>query len=37
VHVTSLINADLRESDKVFYEVERGKKGLNAVRVKLAR
>ena len=27
----------VRENDKVSYEVERGKKGLNAVRVKLAR
>ena len=37
VHVTGLIDEDLRENDKVSYEVERGKKGLNAVRVKLAR
>ena len=37
VHVTGLIDEDLRENDKVSYEVERGKKGLNAVRVKLIR
>jgi CspA family cold shock protein len=37
VHVTGLIDEDLRENDKVSYEVERGKKGLNAVRVKLVR
>ena len=37
VHVTGLLDEDLRENDKVSYEVERGKKGLNAVRVKLAR
>ena len=36
VHVTGLQD-DIRENDKVSYEVERGKKGLNAVRVKLTR
>jgi cold shock protein len=35
VHVTGLLDEDLRENDKVSYEVERGKKGLNAVKVKL--
>lgn len=34
VHVSGLID-DIREKDEVEYEVERGKKGLNAVRVKL--
>ncbi len=32
VHVTGL-NGRVRENDKVTYEVERGKKGLNAVNV----
>jgi len=35
VHVTGL-QADIRENDKVVYEVEQGKKGLNAVNVRLA-
>ncbi|MBL7835160.1 MAG: cold shock domain-containing protein [Cyclobacteriaceae bacterium] len=34
VHVSGLID-DIRENDQVEYEVERGKKGMNAVRVKL--
>jgi cold shock protein len=34
VHVSGLID-EIREKDQVEYEVERGKKGLNAVRVKL--
>ncbi|NJM26808.1 MAG: cold shock domain-containing protein [Bacteroidia bacterium] len=33
VHSTGLLD-DVRENDKVEYEVEQGKKGLNAVRVK---
>ncbi len=33
VHVSGLMS-DIRENDKVTYEVENGKKGLNAVRVK---
>ncbi len=33
VHVSSLLD-DIRENDKVTYEVERGPKGMNAVRVK---
>jgi CspA family cold shock protein len=33
VHVSGLL-APIRENDKVTYEVENGKKGLNAVRVK---
>jgi CspA family cold shock protein len=32
VHVSGL-NADIREGDKVSYEVEEGRKGLNAVNV----
>ncbi len=32
VHVSGL-NADITEGDKVSYEVEEGKKGLNAVNV----
>ncbi|MFT6336381.1 MAG: CspA family cold shock protein [Saprospiraceae bacterium] len=32
VHVSGL-NEDIREDDKVTYEVEEGKKGLNAVNV----
>jgi len=32
VHVSGLVD-EIRENDKVEYEVERGKKGLNAVNV----
>lgn len=35
VHVSGL-KADIKENDKVVFEVEQGKKGLNAVNVKLA-
>ncbi|MNC96042.1 Cold shock-like protein [compost metagenome] len=34
VHVSGLID-DVRQNDVVEYELERGKKGMNAVRVKL--
>lgn len=34
VHSTGLID-EIRENDEVEYEVEKGKKGLNAVRVRL--
>ncbi len=34
VHVSGLID-EIRENDRVKYEVENGKKGLNAVNVKL--
>ena len=34
VHSSGLIDK-VRENDRVEYEVERGKKGLNAVRVKV--
>ena len=34
VHTTGLID-EVRENDVVEYEVEKGKKGLNAVRVRL--
>ncbi|MCY7352128.1 MAG: cold-shock protein [Cytophagaceae bacterium] len=34
VHVSGLIS-EIRENDKVKFEVERGKKGLNAVNVEL--
>jgi cold shock protein len=34
VHVSGLAD-DIRENDKVSYEVEQGKKGLNAVNVKV--
>lgn len=34
VHVTGLIDK-IREKDQVTYEVENGKKGLNAVSVKV--
>lgn len=33
VHVTGLVD-QIRENDKVTYEVENGKKGLNATNVK---
>jgi CspA family cold shock protein len=35
VHVTGLID-EIRENDQVVYDVERGKKGMNAVNVKIA-
>ncbi|TCC91078.1 cold shock domain-containing protein [Pedobacter hiemivivus] len=35
VHVTGLIDK-VRENDHVTYEVENGKKGLNATKVKLS-
>ena len=34
VHSSGLID-EIRENDKVQYEVERGKKGMNAVNVKV--
>jgi len=34
VHSSGLID-EIRENDKVEYDVERGKKGMNAVNVKL--
>ena len=34
VHVSGLID-DVRENDKVQFDVEEGKKGLNAVNVKV--
>ncbi|MNK20196.1 cold shock domain-containing protein [Pedobacter hiemivivus] len=35
VHVTGIVD-QIRENDKVSYEVENGKKGLNATQVKRA-
>ena len=35
VHESGLID-DIRENDKVTFELERGRKGMNAVRVELA-
>jgi len=35
VHSTNLID-EIREDDKVTFEVERGEKGLSAVKVRLA-
>jgi CspA family cold shock protein len=35
VHVSGLYD-EIRENDKVTFEVQNGKKGLNAVNVKLA-
>ena len=36
VHVNGLNGGSISEGDKVTYEVEEGKKGLNAVNVSLA-
>ena len=36
VHQTGLME-DIRENDSVEYETERGKKGINAVRVRVVR
>ncbi|MCA6436983.1 MAG: cold-shock protein [Bacteroidota bacterium] len=35
VHATGL-KSDIRENDEVVFDIENGKKGLNAVNVKLA-
>jgi len=35
VHVTGLIDS-IRENDSVTYDVEQGKKGINAVNVKVS-
>ena len=35
VHISGLIDDDIREDDKVEFELKEGKKGLNAVNVKL--
>jgi CspA family cold shock protein len=35
VHVTGLNGGEIREGDKVSYEVQNGKKGLNAVNVRV--
>jgi CspA family cold shock protein len=35
VHISGL-QSDIRENDKVIFDVQQGKKGLNAVIVKLA-
>lgn len=35
VHATGL-KGDIRENDEVIFDIENGKKGLNAVNVKLA-
>jgi CspA family cold shock protein len=35
VHVTELID-EIRDNDKVQFEIAQGRKGLNAVKVKLA-
>lgn len=34
VHIKEVVGGELRENDKVNFEVEKGLKGLNAVRVK---
>ncbi|MEJ8756879.1 cold shock domain-containing protein [Pontibacter sp. H259] len=35
VHVTGLVN-EVRENDRVTFELQEGRRGLNAVNVKLA-
>ncbi|WP_299824857.1 cold shock domain-containing protein [uncultured Pontibacter sp.] len=35
VHVSGLVN-EIRENDKVTFDLQEGKRGLNAVNVKLA-
>ncbi|OJV56376.1 MAG: cold-shock protein [Bacteroidetes bacterium 43-16] len=35
VHISGL-QSEIRENDKVVYEVQQGKRGLNAVNVRLA-
>ena len=36
VHSTGLVSRNIRENDKVTFEVQKGPKGLNAVNEKLA-
>lgn len=36
VHATGLINKNIKENDKVTFDLIEGKKGMNAVNVKLA-
>jgi CspA family cold shock protein len=36
VHSSGLISRNIRENDKVTFEIQKGPKGLNAVNVKLA-
>jgi len=36
VHISDLLVNEIRENDKVQYEVAQGKKGPNAVKVQLA-
>jgi CspA family cold shock protein len=36
VHINGLIGGEIREGDKVTYEVEEGRKGPNAVNVQVA-
>ena len=36
VHTSGLVSRNIRENDKVTFEVQKGQKGLNAVNVKLA-
>ncbi|MCF6307424.1 MAG: cold shock domain-containing protein [Flavobacteriaceae bacterium] len=35
VHISGLIDDDIREEDKVEFELKEGKKGINAVNVKV--
>jgi CspA family cold shock protein len=35
VHITGLTDDDIRENDEVEFELQEGKKGLNAVNVRL--
>ncbi|MFK5982371.1 MAG: cold shock domain-containing protein [Flavobacteriaceae bacterium] len=35
VHITGLIDNDIREDDKVEFELKEGKKGMNAVNVRV--
>ncbi len=35
VHISGLIDEDIREEDKVEFELKEGKKGMNAVNVKV--
>ena len=35
VHISGLIDDDIREDDKVEFELKEGKKGMNAVNVRV--
>lgn len=37
VHITSLIDINIKDDDKVSFEIEQGKRGLQAVNVRVTK